>query len=163
MIENEEVVLCKIECEARGKKRMKSDSVVVTQKRIYKTGMTRFGQEHKKVVSLDTVSCAEWREERFVRFPVLGLAFLALCCLLSAYFLPGDKAIRFIVGLVIMAIGVAVMILCVIAYFRLKIKTLVVYYGGGTLRIASPGISDEDAEEFVAQVLRAAERVRREK
>lgn len=159
MYDEDEKVVCTIECDARGKR--KGDCAVVTQKRIYKTGMTRFGVVHKKVVSIDTVSGAEWRYERFVRFLVLGVVFAALCCVMSAYFLPGGKTVKFVLGIVTVALGVAVLAACIIVYFRLCIKTVVIYFTGGKMHIASPGLSDEDADDFVSQVLRTAENARK--
>ncbi len=156
MTEKDEKVLCKIECAASPEK-SRGDRVTVTEKRIYKTGINRFGREHKKIVNIDAVSCAEWCEERFARYLVLGVSFLALCCVVSAYFLPDGKTSRFVLGIVFLSLGVAVTILCVAAYFKFKIKTVTVYYYGGKMKIASPGISDDDAEEFIVQVLSAAE------
>ncbi|WP_251618030.1 hypothetical protein [Pumilibacter muris] len=159
MAEKDEKVLCKIDCDS-GHKKIRGDRVTVTEKRVYKTGINRFGREHKKVVSIDAVTCAEWCEERFERYLALGFSFFALCCVLSAYFLPDGKTLRFVLGIVFLALGAAAMILCTVAYFKFKIKTVTVYYYGGKMKIASPGISDGDAEEFIVQVLEAAERAR---
>lgn len=155
MYENDEKIICTIECDGGGK-RARGDRVTVTQKRVYKTGMNRFGRAHKKVVRLETVSGAEWSRERFVRYLAIGLAFLALCCLLSAYFLPGGKTLRFVLGIVTLSLGVAVFVVCAVAYARFTIKTVTLFFVGGKMRIAAPGLTDEEAEEFIAQVLRAA-------
>lgn len=150
----DEKILCKIECEGRHTR--KSDTVIVTDARIYKTGATSFGVAHRKAVNVRAVTSAEWRDERLLRFPVIGLLFLALCCVLAAYFLPGGKTVRFVSGIVCIAVGVASAVACVVVYFRCRIRTLIVTYAGGTLRIASQGITEEEAEAFVEQVLRAA-------
>lgn len=154
MFDEDESILCKIEY--GDDKRGRGDRVTLTRKRVYKTGMTPFGRAHKKVVRVESVTAAEWGRERFARFLFVGLAFLALCCLLSAYALPGGKTLRFVLGIVSLSLGVAVFVVCIVAYFRCTIKTVTLYYAGGKMRIASPGITDEEADEFIAQVLRAA-------
>lgn len=153
--EQDETVLCTIEC-APSARRFRGDRATLTDKRLYKTGLNKQGVAHRKTVNIHAVTAAEWSNERYVRYLVLGLAFLALCCLCSVYFLPGGKTLRLILGLVCLGLGAAVAIVCVVAYFRFTLKTVTVYYAGGKMRIAVPGISDEDADEFVGSVLKAA-------
>ena len=110
---DDEKMICKIECDASGKKK-RGDSVTLTNKRLYKTGINRLGIEHRKAVSLDAVSGAEWGAERFLRVPVIGLVFFALCCVLSAYFLPHDKLLRTILGIAVLALGAVVLVTCIV-------------------------------------------------
>ena len=159
---DDEKMICKIECDASGKKKH-GDSVTLTNKRLYKTGINRLGIEHRKAVSLDAVSGAEWGTERFLRVPVIGLVFFALCCVLSAYLLPHDKLLRTILGIAVLALGAVVLITCIVIYFRFTVRAITVYYSGGRMHVLSPGISDEDAEEFVMQLLDAAEKARASK
>ena len=160
MYEENERVLCKIDA-AEG--RTKGDRVTVTQYRIYKTGIDRFGRAHKKVVCIDSVTAAEYGKERFARYPIIGVCILALCCLLCAYFLPGGKTVRLAVGIAVLALGGIALGLSIAAYFRFTLKTILVYYAGGKMRIAAPGISDEEAEECIKQILCAAEYLKKKK
>lgn len=158
---NEEV-LCKIECEPKKNGKVsRGDAVVVTEKRLYKTGINGLGQITHKAVSLDCVSAVTCGKERNLWFLCIGIVFAGLCCVLSAYFLPGSKLIRFVLGLVALGIGAAVLVLSVVAFFRFSVHTVTVHFNGGKLRIASAGLSDEEAADFADRVLEAAEAARR--
>ena len=157
---NEEI-LCKIECEPKKSGKMsRGDAVIVTQKRLYKTGINGTGQIARKVVSLDRVSAVTCGQERNLWFLCIGIVFAGLCCLLSAYFLPGSKLIRFVLGIVALGIGAAVLVLSIVAFFRFSVNTVTVHYDGGKLRIASAGLTPEEAADFADRVLDAAEKAR---
>ncbi len=164
MIPENEEVLCKIECDRlKSGKRSKGDTVTLTKERLYKTGIDMSGQRMHKAVNVDRISAVASGKERNVWYLVLGLLFLALSCVLAAYCLPGGKLRRFIAGIVVLAIGAAVMIFATIAYFRFSIRYVTVYFDGGKIRIASAGLSEEDATDFAAQVLKAAQAARQVK
>ncbi|MDE7394755.1 MAG: hypothetical protein K2M95_01380 [Clostridiales bacterium] len=157
---NEEVI-CKIECDPkRNGKVSRGDSVVITQKRLYKTGINGTGQVMQKVVSMDRVSAVTYGKERNLWFLFIGVVFAALCCLLSAYFLPGDKLMRFVLGLIALGVGAAVLILCLVAFFRFSVGTVTILFDGGKIRVASAGLTDEEAKDFAERVLDVAEKAR---
>lgn len=157
---NEEVI-CKIECDPkRNGKKSRGDAVVITKKRLYKTGIDGTGQVVQKVVSMDRVSAVSYGNERNLWFPVIGIVFSALCCLLSAYFLPGDKLTRFVLGIIALGIGAAVLILCLVAFFRFSVRTVTILFEGGKIRIASAGLTEEEAKYFAEKVLDVAEEAR---
>ena len=163
MMNDNDEVLCKIECEPKKSGKMsRGDAVVVTKKRLYKTGINGMGQITRKAVSLDRVSAVTSGKERNLWFLVIGIVFAGLCCVLSAYFLPGSKLIRFVLGLVALGIGAAVLVLSIVAFFRFSVPTVTIHYDGGKIRIASAGLTLEEAADFADRVLEAAENARKE-
>lgn len=151
----DEKEICRIEC-GDGKKKPKGDTVTLTDRRMYFTQYNIFRSAVSKTVDLRSVNAVESGERGQKRYLIIGLAFLALCCLLATYLNTYSK----IAGIAAVAVGAAFMIVCIVLFFTLKFTYIAIHFRGGHIALVSPGLTDDELLQFGKDVFAAKDKLR---
>lgn len=128
--------LCKIDCECtKNGKKPRGDTVTLTDRRVYCCWVNLAGHRVQKVIDLREVQAVESGTYGFVRYPVIGLLFLLLCCVLSAYLYAPHHAALAWTALAVAVVGAAFFAACIVLYFRHRLTAVVLYYGLSLIHI----------------------------